>query len=178
MIKEGTVIQLKEFSVIDSLSKKESDFPLPPSVLFHATGSYYKHIHFNIDLDIDSYHFRPSFFFAHFRDTCRALKEEEHQTICYTKHLRIELEDAIQHGEIEILDHEPSSSTDETVIAIDEYKSQLLHHNENYQQGLITQEEFIAQIISLNQVFCMQQEKWKHLIPPSYFIGGTAKELI
>ncbi len=172
------IIKLKELSISDNLKKMDTQFPISPIVLFDSKESYYKHICFKFNIETDTYHLRPSFFLSNFTDTCLVLKKEKYKTICYTKYFIIELEDAIQNNEIEILNHKQSLLLNEIVLDITSYKGQLIHIHENYNQGLITKEELISQVIDLNITFCREQGKWNHILKPNYFMGGIAMDIV
>ncbi len=178
MLKVGMTIKIEELLKYDELSKKYSNLPIMYNVLFDDEENYYKNIRFRFETNFDSYHFHPCFFLANFSDTCQEIKKENDKTICYTKYLVIDFENAVLNEEIKIIKNEQSSPSEKMIFDMDLYSNEFIKTNQYYEKGFLTKEELINKIFYLNYEFSSQQKKWKKIIKTKYFVGGTANQIL
>lgn len=167
------IIRLAEISIIQKLSKKNTEFPISSHSLFDSKDCYFKYIRFSFNISTENYRLRPSFHFSNFTDICQNLRKENGQTICRTKHFIIELEDAIRYNEIEIIGNSKYFQYEENP-ELNSFKDELIDVHNEHEQGLTTEKELISKVISMNSNYCLGQEKWKSIVKPNYFIGGIA----
>lgn len=174
MVKDEIIIRLLDLSIIQELTKGNNELPIASQVLFDSEKSYYKHIRFNINIAIDNYRLRPSFYFSNFMETCQELCIENGKRICYTPNFIITLDDALNNGEIEVVKKNEVFTSKEH-LDLKTFKKELIELDKLYQQGLVTEKELNSHIVRVNSFYCTTQNKWNKIVRDSFFEGGVNK---